>query len=277
MKHIIKRRKYIMRKVFTILAATMFAGAAFADTENVAVPSPVLSGEVALTFSQDATTDNWGGAMGLDLGVDAAGLANIDLDFSATDGNAVKLDNWTVGTAVAGVEVAIGDDNGVFVDAEGNQTLAAPAMTESVAVSVGDASVAVGFTDWGTDITDISNIQGAYTLGEVAGLVDVTASGDYNMDSENIVIGGAVSGLAVGEAALGGAVTYDVDAEKFAFEGTADIMGLTAYANGDQDDALQNIGGEYTYNLGGAELTAGGVYNMDAEELTPTVGVSFSF
>jgi hypothetical protein len=266
-----------MRKVFTILAATMFAGAAFADTENVVVPGPVLSGEVALTFSQDATTDNWGGAMGLDLGVDAAGLANIDLDFSATDGNAVKLDNWTVGTAVAGVEVAIGDDNGVFVDAEGNQTLAAPAMTESVAVSVGDASVAVGFTDWGTDITDISNIQGAYTLGEVAGLVDVTASGDYNMDSENIVIGGAVSGLAVGEAALGGAVTYDVDAEKFAFEGTADIMGLTAYANGDQDDALQNIGGEYTYNLGGAELTAGGVYNMDAEELTPTVGVSFSF
>ena len=266
-----------MRKVFTILAATMFAGAAFADTENVAVPSPVLSGEVALTFSQDATTDNWGGAMGLDLGVDAAGLATVDLDFSATDGSAVTLDNWTVGTDVNGIGVAIGDDNGVFVDAEGNQTLAAPAMTESVAVSVGDASVAVGFTDWNTDITDISNIQGAYTLGDVAGLVDVTASGDYNMDSENIVLGGAISGLAVGEAALGGAVTYDVDGESFAFEGTADLMGLTAYANGDQDDAFQNVGGEYVYGLGGAELTAGANYNVDTEDFTPTVGVSFSF
>ena len=265
-----------MRKVFTILAATMFAGAAFAETENVAVPGPVLSGEVALTFSQDATTDNWGGAMGLDLGVDAAGLATVDLDFSATDGNAVTLDNWTVGTDVNGIGVAIGDDNGVFVDAEGNQTLAAPAMTESVAVSVGDASVAVGFTDWGTDITDISNIQGAYTLGDVAGLA-VTASGDYNLDSENIVLGGAVSGLAVGPANLGGTVTYDVDGELFAYEGVANVMGLTAYANGDQDDAFQNVGGEYVYGFGGAELTAGANYNIDTEDFTPTAGVSFNF
>ena len=265
-----------MRNVFTILAATMFAGAAFAETENVAVPTPVLSGEVSLDFAETAN-DKWGGTMGLDLGVDAAGLANIDLDFSATDGNALTLDNWTVGTQVGGVGVAVGDDNGVFVDAEGNQTLAAPAMTESVAVSVGDASVAVGFTDWTADITDISNIQGAYTLGDVAGLVDVTASGDYNMDSENIVLGGAISGLAVGEASFGGAVTYDMDAEMFAYEGTADIMGLTAYANGDQDDTFQNVGGEYTYSLGGAELTAGANYNLDTEDFTPTAGVSFNF
>ena len=265
-----------MRKVFTILAATMFAGAAVAETENPVVPTPVLSGEVSPDFAETAN-DKWGGTMGLDLGIDAAGLATVDLDFSAVDGGAVTLDNWTVGTDVNGIGVAIGDDNGVFVDAEGNQTLAAPAMTESVKVTVGDAAVAVGFTDWTADITDISNIQGAYTLGDVAGLVDVTASGDYNLDSENIVLGGAISGLAVGEAALGGAVTYDVDGEKFAFEGTASIMGLTAYANGDQDDAFQNIGGEYTLNLGGAELTAGGVYNMDLEELTPSVGVSFSF
>jgi hypothetical protein len=266
-----------MRKVFTILAATMFAGAAYAETENVVVPGPVLSGEVDLSFTQDATTDNWGGEMQLDLDLVATGLANVDLDFSATDGNAVTLDSWTVGTDVNGIEVAIGDDNGVFVDAEGNQTLAAPAMTESVAVSVGDASVAVGFTDWGADITDISNIQGAYTLGDVAGLANITASGDYNMDSENIVLGAGVDGVSIGEAALGGAVTYDMDAEKFAFEGTAGIMGLTAYANGDQDDAFQNVGGEYVYGLGGAELTAGANYNMDTEDFTPTVGVSFSF
>ena len=266
-----------MRKVFTILAATMFAGAAYAEAENAVVPGPVLSGEVELTFTQDTTTDNWGGAMGLDLGVDAAGLATVDLDFSATDGNAVTLDNWTVGTDINGIGVAMGDDNGVFAGAEGEHTLAAPAMTESVKVTVGDAAVAVGFTDWTTDVTDISNIQGSYTVGNVAGLANVTASGDYNLDSENIVVGAEVGGVTVGEVVLGGALTYDTDAEMIAFEGVANVMGITAYANGDQDDAFQNVGGEYTMNLGGAELTAGANYDLNVEELTPTVGLSFSF
>jgi len=261
-----------MRKVFTILAATLFAGAAFAETPAM---SPVLSGEVELKFTQDAN-DDWGGAMGLDLGVDAAGLATVDLDFSATDGGALTLDNWTVGTTINAIGIAIGDDNGVFVGAEGEHTIAAPAMTESVKVTAGDASVAIGFNNWSSDITDISNIQGAYTLGDVAGLA-VTASGDYNMNTENTVLGASASGLDLGVASLGGTVTYDVDAEKFAFEGVANTMGLTAYINGDQDDTLQNIGGEYVYGLGGAELTAGANYNLDTEDFTPTLGLSFNF
>jgi hypothetical protein len=260
-----------MRKVFSILAATMFAGAAWAEAPAM---SPVLSGEVELKFTQDAN-DDWGGAMGLDLGIDAAGLANVDLDFSATDSNAVKLDNWTVGTTVNSIGIAIGDDNGVMPDAEGNHTLAAPAMTESVKVTAGAANVAVGFTDWSSDITDLSNIQGSYDID--AGVAKVTAGLDYNLDSENTVLGAGVGGLGVGEAALGGAMTYDMDAEKFAFEGTADFMGLTAYMNGDQDDALQNVGGDYTYMLGGAEINGGVNYNMDSEEFTPTVSVGFSF
>jgi hypothetical protein len=260
-----------MRKVFSILAATMFAGAAWAEAPAM---SPVLSGEVELKFTQDAN-DDWGGAMGLDLGIDAAGLANVDLDFSATDGNAVTLDNWTVGTTVNSIGIAIGDDNGVMPDAEGNHTLAAPAMTESVKVTAGAANVAVGFTDWSSDITDLSNIQGSYDID--AGVAQITAGLDYNLDSENTVLGAGVGGLGVGEAALGGAMTYDMDAEKFAFEGTADFMGLTAYMNGDQDDALQNVGGDYTYMLGGAEINGGVNYNMDSEEFTPTVSVGFSF
>jgi hypothetical protein len=260
-----------MRKVFSILAATMFAGAAWAEAPAM---SPVLSGEVELKFTQDAN-DDWGGAMGLDLGIDAAGLANVDLDFSATDSNAVTLDNWTVGTTVNSIGIAIGDDNGVMPDAEGNHTLAAPAMTESVKVTAGAANVAVGFTDWSSDITDLSNIQGSYDID--AGVAQITAGLDYNLDSENTVLGAGVGGLGVGEAALGGAMTYDMDAEKFAFEGTADFMGLTAYMNGDQDDALQNVGGDYTYMLGGAEINGGVNYNMDSEEFTPTVSVGFSF
>ena len=262
-----------MRKVFTILAATMFAGAAVAETENVAVPTPVLSGEVSLDFAETAN-DKWGGTMGLDLGVDAAGLASVDLDFSAVDGGAVTLDNWTVGTEVGGVGVAMGDDNGVFVGAEGEQTLAAPAMTESVKVTVGDAAVAVGFTDWTADITDISNIQGAYTINQGAFLI--TAAGDYNLDTENTVLGASV-GTDMSGVSLTGVLTYDVDAEAIGYEGVVEAMGVTAYLNGDQDDTLQNIGGEYVYGLGGAELTAGANYNLDTEDFTPTLGLSFNF
>jgi len=265
-----------MRNIFiTAIAAMAFAGAAAADTENPVVTTPVLSGEVSLDFAETAAGD-WGGAMGLDLGINASGLATVDLGFEAVDGGAVTLDTWTVGTTVGGVGIALGDDNGVFVGAEGEHTIAAPAMTESLKVTVGDAAVAVGFTDWTADITDISNIQGAYTIGDVAGM-SVTASGDYNLNSENIVVGAAVGGLSVGPADLGGTVTYDVDGELFAFEGVANVMGITAYANGDQNDAFQNVGGEYTYNIGGAALTAGANYDVNAEEFAPTAGISFSF
>ena len=110
----------------------------------------------------------------------------------------------------------------------------------------------------------------------VAGL-DVTAAADYNLDSENTVLGAGVSGLDLGVAALGGAMTYDVDAEVFGFEAVATTGGLTAYLNGDDTDALQNIGGEYSYMLGGAELTAGANYDTDAKDLTPTASLSFNF
>ena len=66
------------------------------------MPTPVLSGEVSLDFAETAAGDI-GGTMGLDLGVDVSGLATVDLDFSATDGTAVTLDNWTVGTTLGGV------------------------------------------------------------------------------------------------------------------------------------------------------------------------------
>ena len=255
-----------MRKVFTILAATMIAGAAHAQT---------ISGEVSLDVAETAAGD-YGVTTGFDLGVNAAGLATVDLDFSATDGGAVTLDNWTVGTEVGGVGIAIGDDNGLFPGAEGEQTLAAPAMAESVKLSFGDAAVAVGFTDWTADVTDVSNVQGAYTLG-VAGL-SVTAAADYNMDSKNTVLGAGVGGLDLGGvASLGGAVTYDVDAELFAYEGVANVSGLTAYVNGDDTDAFQNVGGSYEYKLGGATLSAGANYDVNASEFAPTAGISFAF
>ncbi len=264
-----------MRNVFiTTIATLAIAGVAHAEGTAPAATGPVISGEVELTFTQDAN-DDWGGTMGLDLGVDVSGLATVDLDLSATDGNSVTLDNWTVGTTVGALGVAVGDDNGVMPGAEGEQTLAAPAMTESVQVTTGAVSVAVGFTDWTADITDVSNVQGAYTM-NLANL-DVTAAADYNMDSENTVLGAGVGGLDLGVASLGGAMTYDVDAEVFGFEAVASAGGVTAYLNGDDTDALQNIGGEYELNVNGATFTAGANYNIDTEDFAPTASIGFAF
>ena len=268
-----------MRNVFiTTVAALAISTAAFAeDTVTKVTPTvaaPVLSGEVSLDFAETAANDI-GGTMNLELGVDMGGLATVDLNFVGADGSAIDLDTWAVGTTVAGVGVAIGDDLGVMPGAEGEQTLAAPAMAEAVQVTVGDAVVAVGLTDWSKDITDVSNIQGAYTL-NVSNL-DVTAAADYNLDSENTVLGAGVSGLDLGLASLGGAVTYDMDAETFGYESVATAYGVTAYLNGDDTDMLQNIGGEYEMAVGGATFTAGANYNLDTEDFAPTAGLSFNF
>ena len=267
-----------MRNVFiTTVAAMAISTAAFAEdtVTKVTTPvAPVLSGKVSLDFAETAG-DKIGGTMGVELDINAGSLATVDLDFKATDGNALTLDTWAVGTSVAGVGVAIGDDLGVMPGAEGEQTLAAPAMAEAVQVTVGDAVVAVGLTDWTTDVTDVSNIQGAYTM-NVATL-NVTAAADYNLDSENTVLGAGVGGLDLGLASLGGAMTYDVDAETFGFEGVATNGGLTAYLNGDDTDMLQNIGGEYEVNVNGATFTAGANYNIDTEDFAPTASIGFAF
>ena len=249
--------------VFTAGAMT-FGASAFA--EDTTTPSPV-TGEVTLDIAETASGD-WGGTLGVDVDIAAAGVS---LGFGAEEGGDLNLDTWTVGTDMANMSVAIGNDNGAFVGAEGEQTLANPAMTESILIGTGPMSVALGFTDWNSDITDISNIQGSYNLG------DITVAGDYNMDSENTVLGAEYAGLGLGIATLGGAVTYDMDAEMFAYEGVLTNGGITGYVNGDQDDALQNIGGGYEWTWSGATLDAGAVYNMDDEDLTPTVSIGFSF
>ena len=264
-----------MRNVFiTTVAALAMTTAAFAEDAPAPVTGPVLTGEVSLDFAE-TTNNKYGGTFGLDLGVDVQGLATVDLDFEVDEAGNGSLADWTVGTTVGVATVAFGTDNSVMPGAEGEQTLAAPAMTESLAVSVGSATVAVGFTDWNADITDVSNIQGAYTL-DVAGLA-VTAAGDYNLDTENTVLGAGVGGLDLGLASLGGAMTYDVDAEVFGFEAVANAYGVTAYLNGDDTDALQNIGGEYEMDVNGATFTAGANYNVDTKDFAPTAGIAFNF
>jgi hypothetical protein len=275
-----------MRNVFiTTVAAMAISTAAFAEdtvttvTPTVAPTGLVISGAVNLDFAETAG-DNYGGTMGVELDIDAGSMAAVALDFEVDEDGNGSLADWTVGTTVAGAGVAFGTDNGVMpaTDAVANATgtLATPAMTESLAVTTSGLTAVLGFTDWNTDVTDISNVQGAYTFG-TAGL-DVTASADYNRTSENTVLGAEVAGLDLGLATAGAMVTYDLDAETFAYESNMTTGGLTAYLNGDNDDMLQNLGGEYTYNVqDNLELTSGVNYNVDSKDLTPAVGLSFNF
>ena len=264
-----------MRTTVLAIVAAMAATSALAEAETQApVMGPIITGEVSLDFAE-TTNNNYGGTFNLDLGINAGDLATIDLDFGVDEAGNGSLDDWTVGTTVGALGVAVGTDNGVMPGAEGEQTLAAPAMTESVQVTAGAATVALGFTDWNTDITDISNVQGAYTLG-VAGL-DVTAAADFNLDTDNTVLGAGVAGIDLGVAALGGAMTYDMDAEVFGYESVATTGGLTAYLNGDDTNALQNIGAEYEVDVNGATIATGANYDTDAKDLTPTVSLSFNF
>jgi hypothetical protein len=270
-----------MRILAIAMVAAMATTSAMAEdtvTKTQAPVGPVLTGAVNLDFAETAAGKT-AGVMGIELDIDAPGVATVDLDFKATDGNALTLDTWTVGTTVAGVGVAFGDDNGLLPETDANAsadgTLAKPAMTESLALSFGNASVAVGLTDWTTDVTEVSNLQGAYTVD--AGIVDVTASADYNRTSENTVLGAEVGGLDLGMMTAGGALTYDTDAADWAFEGSVATGGLSAYINGTDDNRLQHIGGEYTMNYAGAELSAGVDYDTDAEDWTPQAGLSFNF
>ena len=268
-------RIYEMRNLLiTSALVTGFAGAAFAET-TVLPYGPTLSGKAVLTFAETAA-DKWAATPTFDLGIDVTGISTVNLDFSATDGNSVTLDNWTIGTQVAGIDIAIGDDNGVMPGAEGEQTLTAPAMAESVQVNMGAISAAIGFTDIAADITDISNVQGAIVLPSVAG-IEITAAADYNLNTENTVFGAGVTGVDLGVAAVGGAVSYDVDTTAIGYELVAKQSVITTYINGDDTDMLQNIGGEFVYGIAGAELTTGANYNLNSEDFSPSIELSFAF
>ena len=255
-----------MRNVFILAAAAVMA-ASVASSETPAGP---VTGSMELEINKDAET-----TLTLGAGLNAGDLAFGSFNVESVGGGNFALDQWQIGTTVGPVTVSLGDQDGVFVEGTDYTTLEEPAMAESLQVSVGDAHVALGFTDLAADATDISNVQGAYTLNMSA--LSFTAAGDYNLDSEDWLAGGRVSGLEVAGVALGAATTYGSANETFAFEVDGTVMGITAYVNGDQNDALQNVGAGYGRNIAGLDFTADVNYNIDTEELTPTASVSFNF
>lgn len=241
-----------MKNTFVAAIAAFFMAGAVSAAE--------VTGEVEVTVNGDAvaTTD-------LTLGFTAGeGIAtgSITLDENGVDG-------YALGTEVSGISLSYGDQGDIMLggglNVVGGSTLADPMSAEtSLILGVGDANVLVGF---GTDLTDVDNVQLGYTLGVVS------ASVDYNLDTSDLTVVGS------GEYSLAGidgglTVSY---ANDIAYEVSAGLYGATVYVNGDQNDVLQNVGAGYETEVNGLTVFAEAEYNLDTSDITPAVGVSFKF
>ena len=255
-----------MRNVFiTAMSVAMLSTAAMAD----------ISGEIKTKIAENAAGDV-GATTSIEVGIGAGDVA--DGSIKLVDGaNGIELDEYRVGTSVVGIDVDYGNhDPETWVGAEGEHTLAAPAMAESFTLRREAAQISIGLTDVEADLTDVSNVQGSYKL-TVAGL-DTKVAADYNLDTENTVLGAEVGGLDFGGVQVGGALTYDIDGESLAYEGTAETLyNITVYINGDDGDAVQNVGAGYDTEFAGIEIGTDINYDVNKEEYTPSITATFSF
>lgn len=266
-----------MRNVFiTTIAAMAFASAVSA--EEVTAAGPVLGGSVNVEVTENVAGD-YVATTTLGVSIEAEGLAFGSVTVESVDGATFEIDEWKIGTHVGAATLSFGKQGSLFVENDfeivGGDTLAFPADDhESVMVSMGSAAVMVGLTDVTTDVTEIENIQGSYSL--AMGQVGVTAVGDYNLNSEDWTVGGKAN-MKMGEVNVGGLVTYGSANEVFAYEASAGYSIATAFVNGDQDDAFQNVGLGINTTVKGLGVYAEGAYNIDAEDTTIGMGVKFNF
>jgi hypothetical protein len=262
-----------MRNVFiTTIAAMAFATAATAAE---------LGGSVGVEVSENAA-GNYVAETTLGFGVTAetgVGVAFGGFDFESVDGGNLTVDGWQVGVELSSATLSFGDQGDIFVGNDfeivGGDTLANPASShESLIAEFGAGAVLVGFTDITTDLGDIENVQASYTLAVAD--VNVTGVADYNLDAESFTVG-AKAGVDLDNFAVGGIVTYADATEAFGYEASVGYSFVTAFVNGTDDDALQNVGAGVAYDFNGLNLYAEGTYNVDTEANSIGAGVAFSF
>jgi hypothetical protein len=249
-----------MRKFLTTATALLCANAAMAD----------VTGSVDLDVTENAS-DKYVMTPTIKLGFGSA-IGDVSVALKEVGGN-ITLDRYSVGTQVGALGVSFGDQEDIFdlgagLEVVGGTTLANPAESnENLQLSYGGYAVMIGMTDVTTDMTDITNVQLA-TVTDL-GFANVTSVIDYNKASEDFTYGVAatVSGIDL-------AVTY---ADDLAYEVGYNVAGISTFLNGDENDALQNVGAGYTTVFNGTDVYAEVGYNVDTKEATPAVGLSFSF
>lgn len=253
-----------------------------AGVSSLALATSAFAAEVTGSVSVDVAENaagNYGAETGIDMTVSNA-IGNVAVGLTLDNGDVV-LDGYSLGTTVRGNYVAFGDQGDVFdvfeggLETVGGSTLANPADDgESITVNASGVLVNVGFTDVTNDVTDIENVQVAY--GTALGNLYVDAGIDYNLDTEEAVLG--VAGKTVVSGYLIGAIgTYDSASEVMGYELSTTVASVTAFVDGDSNDMVQNIGAGYKASAGNMDYYAEAAYNFDAKEITPAIGISFSF
>lgn len=233
-----------------------------------------MTGGVGIEVTQQAD-DDFGAKTKLELGVKVDGAASASIDLLSTDEGALTIDGWSLGMDSGMASFSIGDQGDIFpgagLEVVGDNTLADPTDNDSVRVATGDLSLQFGFTDMTDDVSDLSNVQIGYAM--TSGDVSINPVLDYNMDTKDTVFG-LDTGYSLGDMALGGVFTYDDD---IAYEASVAMNDITAFTNGDESDAFQNIGIGWKKDVNGMTLFAEGAYNIDTKDTTPALGLSFSF
>ncbi len=272
--HCDKKGKNSMKLLLSTVAAVAFASVAFAAdfsgevgtevTKNVA-GDYVATPTVELTFGHKAA------------GATAFGGVGVEAD----NGNLV-VDSWHVGVAFGGTSLSFGDQGDLFgfggLEVVGGETLTNPADNhESLIVRHGDFAGLVGLADIGTDVSDVKNVQIAYA--HDYGTVNIVAAVDYNLDTEDYIVGVAADSNVTETANLSVTLTY---ADLLAYETIAtyeatEAVSLAGFVNGDENDMAQNVGAGVVYTKDSLKAFAEVSYNVDTEEATPAIGVSFSF
>jgi len=238
---------------------------------------PMVGGSIKVEIAENdageyAATTTFG------VGIVTPGLVFGEIGVESVDGDTFDANKWYIGAAIGDhATLSFGDhDGGVFIGAYSDYaTVADPEINEALIFTLGDASAALGFTDITNDVTDISNIQGAYTLD--AKVAVVTVSADYNFNSEEFAIGTRTNGVQFGVVSLGSTLSYSSASEALAYEMDASTYGVTVYVNGDNDNTLRNVGAGYAREIGKLTIFANVNYDVDVEEVEPKAGVSFNF
>lgn len=197
--------------------------------------------------------------------------------FTAGDGIAtgsVTLDEdgiaeYSIGTMVGNVSLSYGDQSDIMIEgglnALGGTTLADPVSGDtSLIAGYGTGQVLVGFN---SALDDVDNVQFAYSMDMLA------VSVDYNFNSDDLTVIGAGT-YTFSEVDTQLIVSYN---DMFAYELSASYNGFTAYLDGDEDDATQNLGLGYESTHNGLTYFVEAEYNFDDKDLVPAFGLSLSF
>jgi hypothetical protein len=236
-----------------------------------------INGEVTLDAAKSG--DDYTVTSGVELGIfGEMGMGSITIAVDENDG--LVLDKWAVGAMAGEFELTFGDQ-GDLMDAFEGQTKFVGGQTlanldddyVSARATARGVSVAIGFEDIKSDVTDIKNVQISYST--VIGTFDVATAIDFNIVTDDYTIAGFAS-TEISGIETSATVTFSDDV--VGYEVSAGYGMFKGFLNGDQDDLAQNIGGGAYHTMkNGMEVYAEASYNLDSQEITPAVGLAFKF